>query len=194
MKILKVLLGIVVIVLLIGLVLSLVGPKNYKVERSKVIDAPASIVFNQFGKFSHWDAWSPWKEKDPSAQYKVEGEDGTVGAKYSWFGGQPDITGTGSMVIKEVLPNQKMIYDLAFSEPWEMQSTGGFIIEAIDSNRTKLSWHDEGDIPFGQRAIMTFMNLDEMMGPDFERGLDKIDSMSHIEMGAMMIEPISASN
>lgn len=177
MKLLKILLGIILALVVIFLVLSATGPKNYKVERSALIKANDSIVYSFIGKFSNWASWSPWNEKDPGVTYTLDGEDGKVGTTYSWTGGNPDITGTGSMKVIEATPGKSFKYQLAFTEPWEMSSQGGFIIEAQDSSQTKITWIDEGDIPFSQRAMMHFMNLDKMMGPDFERGLFKIDSI-----------------
>ncbi len=178
MKVLKGLLITLVVLVALFFILNLVGPKNYKVERTQTINAPVAVVYEQVVKFNNWDSWSPWKEKDPSATYTLSGEDGTVGTRYAWSG-DPETTGEGSMTINEVTTNEKFAYDLAFTAPWEMSSKGHFSFSE-NEGRTTVKWIDEGDIPFMQRGMMLFMDLDGMMGPDFERGLEKIDSLSVI--------------
>lgn len=178
MKIIKFLLAFVGIILLIVLVLIFTQPKDYKITRTVEVNASDSIVFNYVSKFNNWGAWSPWKEMDAAAEYSIEGEDGTVGALYKWFGGNPDITGTGSMKVTELMANSKMTYDLHFTEPREMKSRGGFIIEPLEVSKTKVTWYDEGDIPAMQRPFMIFFDLDKMIGDSFDRGLAKIDSLA----------------
>jgi len=174
MKILKKLSIVLIALVALFFILNLVGPTNYKVERSKTIDAPIEIVYEQISLFNNWDAWSPWKEKDASATYTLDGEDGKVGTRYAWSG-DPESTGEGSMTVNENRANKKFGYDLAFTAPWEMSSKGYFNFSEAN-NKTTVNWVDEGDIPFMQRGMMLFMDLDGMMGPEFERGLEKIDS------------------
>ncbi len=175
MKIIK---GLLVTIGLIGvayLVTALLTPDSYKVERSQVINAPADVVFEQVSKFKNWETWSPWKENDPTATYKYTGTDGTVGAELNWVG-NPDLTGKGGMTTNEVTINKKFGYDLAFTEPWESSSKGYFTFTESD-HKTTVTWADMGDIPFMVRPMMYFMDFEGMMGPMFERGLFKIDSL-----------------
>jgi hypothetical protein len=185
MKILKILLVLIAIIAIAFIVLMQTGAKDYKVSRSLVINANDSIVFEHIHKFQNWDAWSPWKEMDPTAHYSIAGNDGTVGAEHSWSGGNPEITGTGSMKMTEVVPRSKVQYDLHFTKPQEMSSVGGFELEPAGENKTKLTWYDQGDIPAMQRPFMIFFDLEEMIGSSFERGLFKIDSLATISQNAM---------
>jgi uncharacterized protein YndB with AHSA1/START domain len=178
MKIIKKIL--IVLAVFVGLVMiyAAFAPDSYIVERSRTINAPINVVFEKVAYFKNWDSWSPWKEKDQTSSYAIDGTDGTVGAKYSWTG-DPEKTGKGSMTVTEYAANKKFAYDLSFTEPWEMSSKGYFTVED-EGGKTKLTWADEGDIPFMQRPMMLFFDLDAMMGPDFERGLFKIDSLSQL--------------
>jgi len=178
MKFIKGLLITIVALVLIYAIMALFLPNNYKVERKLTMDAPSNIVFEQISKFNNWEAWSPWKECDQTATYTITGTDGSVGANYKWSG-DPKITGKGGMTTTEVLPNQKFAYDLAFTEPWESCSKGYFTFTETNT-KTTVTWADEGQIPFMARPMMYFMDLEGMMGPMFERGLFKIDSISTI--------------
>lgn len=170
MKILK---GIGVFILLliaIYVVLGFFGPANYRVERSIEIEADVNVIFDQTTKFANWAAWSPWAAADPEAKYTIEKDEQAVGAVMGWDG---EISGKGSMTISEIVPNEKMTYSLTFVEPWVMSSVGGFNYTK-EGNSIKVLWYDEGNIPFSQRPMMLFMDLEEMMGPQFEEGLANI--------------------
>ncbi|MBK9192320.1 MAG: hypothetical protein IPM77_12890 [Crocinitomicaceae bacterium] len=57
-------------------------------------------------------------------------------------------------------------------------STGAFTLTS-SGEKTNVSWTDEGNIPFLFRPItMLFMSMDDMMGKDFETGLNKLDSLT----------------
>jgi effector-binding domain-containing protein len=89
------------------------------------------------------------------------------------MGWDGEISGKGSMTITELVANEKMVYELSFVEPWEMSSVGGFNY-TVEDGMINLEWYDKGDIPFSQRPMMLFMDLEEMMGPQFEEGLQNI--------------------
>lgn len=188
MKFLKGLLIAILTLAIIYVVLALFGPSSYKVTRSLDINAPADIVFEQFSNFKNWEAWSPWIEKDPSVKNTYEGEFGEVGSKMSWVGDE-ELSGTGSMTISALEMNKSINYDLAFEVPMEMASKGGIMLEEKDG-KTSLSWYDEGDIPFMMRPFMLFMDLDAKIGPDFERGLARIDSISQVIVKQRQVKPI----
>jgi effector-binding domain-containing protein len=170
MKILKGIGIVIAILITIFIVLGLTGPADYRVERSVEIDADVSVVFDQTTKFANWAAWSPWAAADPEAKYTIKKDEQTVGAEMGWDG---EISGKGTMTMTEVVPNKKMVYQLSFIEPWEMSSVGGFNYTQ-ENGKVKVVWYDKGDIPFSQRPMMFFMDLEEMMGPQFEEGLNNI--------------------
>ncbi|MBN4071516.1 SRPBCC family protein, partial [Crocinitomix catalasitica] len=134
-------------------------------------------VYGQITKFENWDKWSPWKEKDPTAVYSIEGEDGTVGCIQKWKG-DPEISGEGQLEITELVENMSLSYDLSFVD-WDMTSKGKITLESTETG-TKVNWSDEGNIPYIMRPIMLFMDMDDMLGAMFERGLERMDSVALI--------------
>lgn len=166
------------ILILLYVVVAIFAPNGYKVERTQEMSASAEAIYEQVYKFENWGAWSPWAEKDATLTHEIEGEDGTVGAKYKWKG-DPDISGEGSMTITELIPNEKISYDLHFID-MDMHSSGTILIESSEEGKTSVKWWDEGGIPFMFRPMMLFMDMDAMMGADFERGLFKLDSIATI--------------
>jgi hypothetical protein len=175
MKVLKFFIGLIVLVVLAIFIISLIGPKDYEVERSKEINASAAAVYDQVVHFNKWEAWSSWAEQDPGAEYTVLGQDGKVGTKQSWKG---DKSGEGSMEIMEALPFELVSHKLVFTKPYEAVAKTRFMIEAIDSTKSKLTWNMTGKNDGALARIMGFfMSMDAAIGKDFERGLFKLDSV-----------------
>lgn len=177
MKFLKRLFVLALVLAAIYLVLALFGPKNYKVERSRIMTADKEAIWEQVSSFENWPNWSPWQEKDPTVKNKFTGEMGEVGARMSWVGDE-ELSGTGNMEITEISPISSFNYTLKFEVPFEMQSNGGMTL-SNEEGKVKVTWYDEGDISFLMRPMMMFMDLDGQIGPDFERGLEKIDSVAN---------------
>ena len=148
------------------------GPNKYRVTRSIEIDAPISTVWNQVSLYNNWKNWSPWIGVDPRAKYTLEGEDGEVGTTFSWKG-NPNKTGRGSMTTTGMNINEKFEYELSFLEPYEMDAKGFLLLEE-KGNKTFVKWSSGGDIPFMQRTMMLFSDIDGMIGPSFESGLLKM--------------------
>ncbi len=176
MTLLKKLLKIAGILILIYIIAAFLGKDSYRVERKATINAPAKLVYTQISVFRNWPNWSPWQEKDPSVKNSYEGPDGDVGSVMKWVGDK-NISGTGQIAIESLTPPSSMRYKLSFIVPFEMSSIGGFDLSEEPSGKTLVSWYDAGSIPFAMRPVMMFMNMDKQMGPDFERGLFKIDSV-----------------
>lgn len=193
MKVLKGIGFFIAIIVAVYVVLGLIGPSEYKVSRSIKIEAPVDVIFDQTSKFENWGAWSPWAKIATDTKYTIENDNQEVGAKMSWESNHEKV-GHGSMTIDEIVKNEKVLYTLAFIKPWEMSSKGGFIY-VQEENVTNVEWYDSGDIPFAQRPMMLFMDLEEMIGPMFEKGLadikticEKIAEKPAMEITKVMVE------
>ncbi len=183
MKALKIIGIILLILILLIVVLGLIAPKKYAVERSVVIDAPKELVFNHVVKFRNWNGWSPWAEKDSTMTYTVEGKDGEEGSVYKWVG-DPKITGSGEITNTGVKPNEEMTYHLHFILPFEDESDGYNRVADAEGG-TKASWGMYGKNAFPMNIMFLFMSMDGMMGPDFERGLELLKGICEKEATAI---------
>lgn len=190
MKLLISIFKILFVLAVIYLIAAMLGKSSYRVEREAVINAPQKLVYNQISIFRNWEKWSPWAEKDPSVKNTYEGPDGEAGAVMNWAGDK-DISGTGSIKVEDSNPPNGFNYTLSFKVPFEMQSRGGFSLSSASDEKTKVKWYDQGDIAFIFRPMMMFMDMDKQIGPDFERGLFKIDSICsgiYTEMKKVMLQ------
>jgi len=163
-------------------VLGLVGfiatrPAEFRIQRSVVINAPLEVIQAQLVDFHKWETWSPWEKMDPNQKRTYSGPASGVGAEYAWSGN--DEVGQGKMIIKNVQPNQVTI-ELAFLAP--MEATNMVVLDlAPQGEATSLTWSMTGQNGFGGKAFSLVMNMDEMVGKDFEKGLATLKSVSEDE-------------
>ena len=186
MKILKKISIAIAVLMAIYIILALIGPSNYKIERSIKIASAVENVYNQTSIYANWAAWSPWKKADPEAIYNIENDHQEVGASLGWKG---ELSGTGSMTTVEIVPNEKFNYELKFTEPWymAMTSSGGFTYEQ-DGDSVLVTWFDAGDLGFMSRPMMLFMDMEGQIGPQFEAGLEELKKICEAMPKASSIE------
>ena len=174
----KILLGLVVfIVLLVVVFVCIVAlqPSHYRIERSANINAPASVVFAQVNDFHKWEAWSPWAKIDPAMKQTYEGASSGTGAIYTWAGNNQ--VGEGRMTITESHPNDLIKIKLEFIKPWSATNATDFAFKP-QGNQTAVTWTMNGDNNFMGKAFGLFMNMDKMVGGDFEKGLAQMKSVA----------------
>lgn len=170
MKILKISLFVLLGLAVLFVILSFLGPKKADVQRSEVIPVPASELYVYLSDFNNMNQWSPWFNIDPATQYDFFGEANSVGHGYTWKSANSDV-GSGKMAFTALSPDKQLDYTLDFVEPFESHANGSFILEPVDSNSTKVTWTFHTDFGFESRAFMLFMDMDKMLGADFEKGL-----------------------
>lgn len=151
-------------------------PDTYKVERSATMDAPADVVYGRVVDFHGWQAWSPWDAMDPGMKKTYEGSG--KGATYHWVGNKD--VGEGQMTIVELKPNEQIDIKLDFIKPWESTNRTQFTFQAA-GDKTTVTWTMLGSLGFVEKAMGLFKSWDEMIGPDFEKGLAKLKSGAEAE-------------
>ncbi|MGD9646005.1 MAG: SRPBCC family protein [Pirellulales bacterium] len=162
--VLGVLLGIVAV---LAIVVAL-QPAEFVVERSLTMAAPPDVVFDQVNDFHKWQAWSPWAKLDPDAQNTFEGPDSGEGAKFAWSGNND--VGEGNMTIVESRRPEQIKIDLRFVRPFEDQADTLFSF-APTSDGTQVTWRMSGTNNFVGKAMCLVVNMDTMVGGDFDKGL-----------------------
>ena len=170
----KILLGIAVIVVVFVIIVAL-QPAEYHVARTATIAAPAEVVFAQVNELKKWEAWSPWVKIDPAMKQTYEGPASGTGAISRWAGNNQ--VGEGSMTITESRPNELIRFNLEFIKPMAGTSTSEFSFKP-EGNQTTVTWSMSGRNNFSAKAMCMFMNMDKMVGGDFERGLAQMKSVA----------------
>lgn len=143
-------------------------PDKFTIQRSAVIAAAPDKVFPHINDFHKWDAWSPWEKLDPKMQKSYTGAPAGQGAVYDWKGN--DDVGTGRMTIVESAAGQKILIKLEFLEPWTAVNDTTFEFKP-EGTGTAVTWRMEGKSDFMGKAMGLLMDMDSMIGKDFDQGL-----------------------
>lgn len=177
----KMLMGLAVSVgLLIAVFMAVVAfqPSEFSVTRSAVIGAPPPKVFPFVNDFSKWGAWSPWENMDPDMKRSYEGPKAGVGAIYAWEGN--DKVGVGKMTITESKAPEVVRIKLEFFKPMEGLSPTEFLFQP-EGKGTKVTWTMTGTNNFIGKAFCLFMDMDKMVGGDFEKGLAAMKAAAEVK-------------
>ena len=160
--------GVVVIVAIAGILLyAATKPDSFRVQRVVLINAPSDKVFPLINDIKAWTAWSPYEKKDPAMKRTYGAVTAGKGATYAWEGNKE--VGQGSMEIVESNP-QKIVIKLDFLKPFEAHNIGEFMLEP-KGDSTSVTWATYGPSPYISKVVGTFMNIDDLIGRDFEKGL-----------------------
>jgi Polyketide cyclase / dehydrase and lipid transport len=173
----KILIGLAVAVVALAGIIS-TRPDTFAVQRSATIQAPADIVFAKVNDFHKWDEWSPWDKRDPNMQRTYTGANAGLDAMYEWSGNKD--VGKGRMTIQESKANELVRIRLEFMEPFPGTSTTTFSF-APAGEGTTVTWKMEGKNDFIGKAFSLFMDMDKMIGKDFEEGLANMKNKAEAE-------------
>ena len=163
----KTLVGLLaIVVVLVGVVA--MQPSEFRVARATTIAAPAPVVFAQVNDFHKWAAWNPWGKLDPAATQTYEGAPAGAGATYAWRGNSQ--VGEGRMTVVESRPGELVRIQLEFFKPMAGTSTAEFTFTP-EGDRTVVTWVMTGTNNFLAKAMCLVVNMDRMIGGQFEKGL-----------------------
>lgn len=146
-------------------------PDSFRIERRIAIAAPPEQVFAMIEDFHRWKEWSPWEHLDPAMTRTFSGPARGPGAAYAWRGNSD--VGQGRMEIIESAPPGKLVIQLDFIAPFEARNTSEFTLTPTP-NGTAVVWAMHGPSPYISKLMDTVMNMDRMIGKDFEAGLSKM--------------------
>ena len=150
------------------LVLAATKPNTLRVQRSTSIKAPPERIFPLISDFHQWATWSPYEQKDPAMKRTYSGAERGKGAVYAWDGDKN--VGSGRMEILEAAAPQKIVIKLDFFTPFEGHNTAEFTM-LPQGDATNITWVMYGPASLMSKVMQVFINLDNMIGKDFETGL-----------------------
>lgn len=179
MKALKYLLYFLLAIAALIAALGLFAKKSYHIERSIVIDAPKSLVYDQVRLFKNYHEWSPWSKLDPDMKLTYGGSDGEAGATYAWKGNND--AGEGTETLKTVAPD-RLELQIDLVEPFKTSMPVTFDITG-NEEKTRVTWAFNPHFPFPINVWSMFTDIDKAMGNDYERGLGylkrRCEAMAH---------------
>jgi hypothetical protein len=169
----KLLIGLLALVVILAAI-GLIAPKDYQVERSVTIQAPAAEVHAWVGELTKWPEWVPWEEDDPTLETTYGEQTTGVGAHQTWTGKDGD----GELTFTKCDPEQGIAYEMAFiMEDKRVPATSAMTYRSAEGGGTEVIWTMEGSWKGAVPPVMDgWMKILSpwMLGSAFDRGLTKL--------------------
>jgi uncharacterized protein YndB with AHSA1/START domain len=166
---------VLAIAIAVVLILAAIKPDTFAVQRSAAVKAPPEKIFALINDFHQWESWSPYEHRDPAMKRTFSGAESGKGAVYAWEGNKN--VGSGRMEMLEASAPSKIVIKLDFFSPFEAHNTAEFTM-LPQGDATNVSWRMHGPAPFMARIMHMFINIDKMVGKDFETGLDNLKRLT----------------
>jgi len=157
------------------LIYAAIQPDTFRIQRATSIKAPQERIFAVLNDFLRWEAWSPWEKKDPAMKRTFSAVTSGKGAVYAWEGNSD--VGHGRMEIAESVAPSKVAIKLDFVKPFETHNVVEFTLEPRGDS-THVTWVMQGPMPYISKLITVFVNMDSMVGKDFETGLVNLKAVT----------------
>ena len=166
---------VLAIAIAVILILAAAKPDRFGIQRATTVKAPPEKIFPLINDFHQWGTWSPYENKDPAMKRSYSGAASGEGAIYAWEGNKN--VGSGRMEILDSSAPSKIVIKLDFFTPFEGHNTAEFTM-LPHGDATDLTWLMHGPLPLMGKIMHVFINMDRMIGKDFEIGLANLKRLT----------------
>ena len=149
-------------------------PDNFRLSRSTTIAAPPDKVFALINDLRRFNEWNPFAKLDPQNAITYDAVTAGVGGAYNWQG---EKSGAGRMQITESVPAQRVTAKLDFTKPFEAHNQVDFTVQP-QGNGSTVTWAMHGPMPYLNRLMTVFFDMDKTVGKDFEAGLANLKALA----------------
>jgi Polyketide cyclase / dehydrase and lipid transport len=147
--------------------------KQFKLEREVLINKPKQTVFDYLKYLKNHDNFTVWASTDPKMKKEYTGTDGMVGFSSAWESNHKRV-GHGKQTITAIKDGEEVAMQIHFLKPWDNVANAYFKIESAGDNQTKVKWGIYNDVKYPMKVMQLFMNMEKMIGKDFDKGLAKL--------------------
>jgi uncharacterized protein YndB with AHSA1/START domain len=178
LEIIAIIAAVIGVAIAVVLVLAANKPDTFSVQRATTVKAPPEEIFLLIDDFRQWESWSPYEHKDPAMKRSYSGAESGKGAIYAWQGNRN--VGSGRMEILDASAPSKIVIKLDFFTPFEGHNIAEFTMlpQGGSSRTTHVTWVMRGPAPLMSKLMQVFMNIDVMIGSDFEIGLANLKRLA----------------
>lgn len=148
---------------------------TFRVQRSASIQAAPDRIFPLINDLHRFNGWNPFERKDPNLKRSYSGAQSGKGAAYA-FAGNGEV-GRGTIEIIASAPASKVTMALHMLEPFETRNTVDFILQP-KGDMTEVTWAMHGPVPYLAKIIHLFIDMDLMVGGEFEAGLASLKAIA----------------
>jgi uncharacterized protein YndB with AHSA1/START domain len=175
LKIIAAIAVVLAVAIAVVLILAATKPDTFRVQRAITVKAPPEKIFPLIVDFHQWGSWSPYEHKDSAMRRTHSGETHGKGAVYAWDGDRN--VGSGRMEILDASAPSKIVIKLDFFTPFEAHNTAEFTM-LPQGGVTNVTWLMQGPSRFIGKIMQVFINMDRMVGRDFEVGLANLKRLA----------------
>ncbi len=184
----RITLGVLALAVIL-LIAILTRPSSFHVARSESIAAPAGLVFAQLDDFRRWRDWSPFENADPRLRRTYSGPPVGRGSVYHYAGGK---TGEGRLTMTDVAPNERVVVRAEFIRPFKATNRIELSLRASAEGGVVVTWAMSGEQTFVGKAISLFVDMDRVLGGEFEQGLEGLKRIAEQQTAVRPPAPGSA--
>lgn len=165
------------LVLAIGAVLGLAAarPDTLRVQRTALIKAPPERIYPLIDSLREGARWSPYYRKDPAMQGAYRGPERGTGAVFEFAGNRE--VGKGRVTITDTAPPERVTMRLEMREPFAADNVVEFTL-VPRGDATDVTWAMRGRMPYMAKVVHLFLDMDRMVGRDFEAGLANLKAIA----------------
>ena len=168
--------ALVIVVLVVAVLLyAATRPDTFRIQRATRINAPPEKIFALINDYHRWGSWSPYEKLDPDMKRTYSGAAYGTGAVYEWEGNSK--AGKGRMEIADSLSPSQVAIKLDFVKPFEAHNLVQFTLQPTGGS-TDVTWAMQGPSPYMMKLMHVFINMDRMVGKDFEVGLANLKAVA----------------
>ena len=146
-------------------------PNEFRVERRLRIAAPTDKLWPLVSELRGFNRWNPYERKDPLVKGEYSGAAAGIGSRYAWQG---DKIGVGSLEVTGQQPGRAVQMRLDFVKPFEAHNQAEFALQPTPDGATEVRWTMQGPANFMSKLMGVVINMDKMVGRDFEDGLQNL--------------------
>lgn len=172
LTIISIIAGIIVVVL----VLSLIAPKSYTVQRKIIINRPVTQVFNYIKYLRNQENYSKWVMLDPNKRVTETGTDGTVGFNYAWDSDMKQ-AGKGHQTITKIAEGERLDTRVVSIKPFAGVADIYITTHALNPDVTEVTWCFSSKMPMPMNAMLLFVSMEKMLGRDTEESLTNLKAV-----------------
>jgi hypothetical protein len=98
------------------------------------------------------------------------GVDGTIGFVAAWDSNNKQV-GKGEQEIKELIAEQKIVYEVRFIKPFEGTSQCYLLTQAINETQTSVKWGFVGKNKYPFNLVFALLGFEKALGADIQESL-----------------------
>lgn len=186
-RILAVFASLMALFVLIGV---FVLPDRMRVERTRLVKAPPTVITSLLHTRAGWKRWQVWvKTIDDSYTFVPgNGPDRGIGMDFSWTGG-PKIQ-AGRTVLDAWVAGERVGYTQTLGPP--PMVIEGEIRLTPKAEGTEIRWSESSALPFDPVVRWLALLGDEALGAEFDQGLDALQTI--VEADAVEAQILDSIN